>query len=341
MQYTGTTKATSEQEVRARVSGRLEAIYFKDGNFVKKGQPLFKIEQTQYKATLNAAIAKKEGDIAAQKLAKADVDRYAPLVEEGLAPRATLEQHQARYAELSAQILADDAQIESAKLSLDYTVVTAPISGRASARRVDIGNLVGYGDSTLLTTIVKIDPIYVYFNPPESDVQRITKFAAKSTLDAFIELKGDKRGLLKAERLNGFVDFADNTVDPLTSTITMRASIANPDQRLMPDTFVYVNVFITDEIPLLMVPPQAVYEDQLSKFVYIDSNGTAERRDVKTGFSTRFYTVVSEGLEGGEHLIINGLMKLRPGSSVTATDVTQTKGMAAVIKENHLLPGQD
>lgn len=109
----------------------------------------------------------------------------------------------------------------------------------------------------------------------------------------------------------------------------------------MPGTFVYVNVFITDEIPLLMVPPQAVYEDQLSKFVYIDSNGTAERRDVKTGFSTRFYTVVSEGLEGGEHLIINGLMKLRPGSSVTATDVTQTKGMAAVIKENHLLPGQD
>lgn len=340
LQYTGTTKASSEQEVRARVSGRLEAIYFKDGESVKKGQPLFKIEQTQYRAALDAAKARKARDIASLKLAKADVDRYLPLVKEGLAPRATLEQYQARYAELKAQILADDAQIESAKLNLDYTIVTAPISGRASARRVDVGNLVGYGESTLLTTIVKMDPIYVYFNPPASDAQRIAQFADKTTLDAFVELKGDKRGLLKPQRLNGFVDFANNTVDPLTSTITMRASIANPDQRLLPGTFVYINVFITDKISLLMVPPQAVYEDQLSKFVYIDANGTAQRRNIKTGFSTRFYTVVSEGLKDGEHLIINGLMKLRPGVRVNATDVTQTKGMAAVFKENHLLPGQ-
>lgn len=341
MQYTATTKASSEQEVRARVSGRLEALYFHDGQFVKKNAPLFKIEQDQYKAALDVALARKERDVASQNLAKADVDRYAPLVDEGLAPRATLEQHQARYAELTAQILADDAEIEKAKLDLDYTIVKAPISGRVSTRRVDVGNLVGFGESTLLTTIMQIDPIYAYFNPPESDVQIISKIASKEKLDAFIEVKGGGMALLETKRLNGFIDFSDNTVDPLTSTITMRAVIDNPNQLVMPGTFVYVHVFITDKIPLVMVPPQVIFEDQLGKYVYVDTNGSAERRNITSGFSTRFYSVVTEGLEGGEKIVINGLMKLRPGARLTATDATETKGMMAIIRENKLLPDQE
>ena len=340
VQYTGTTKATSEQDVRARVPGRLEAIYFNDGDFVEKDTPLFKIEQTQYKASLDAALARKERDIASQALAKANVDRYTPLVKEGLAPRATLEEYQARYAELSAQILADEADIASARLQLSYTVVRAPIAGRTSARRVDVGNLVGQGEATLLTTIMKIDPIYAYFNPPETDVQRIFAMASKPKLDAYIEVQQGAFPV-KEKRLSGYVDFSNNTVDPLTSTITVRAIIDNPEKLAMPGTFVYVNVFVTDKIPLLMVPPQIVFEDQMGKFVYVDQNGTAERRSVKTGFSTRFYSVVTDGLKDGEHVIVNGLMKLRPGRTVAATDVTETKGMMAVIRENDLLPGQE
>lgn len=341
VQYTATTKATSEQDVRARVAGRLEAVYFKDGDFVEKGTPLFKIEQTQYKASLDAALARKERDIASQALAKANVDRYTPLVEEGLAPRATLEEYQARYAELSAQILADDADIASARLQLSYTVVRAPIAGRTSARRVDVGNLVGQGEATLLTTIMQLDPIYAYFNPPETDVQRIFAMASKQKLDAYIDVPNGGTFPLKQVRLDGHVDFSDNTVNPLTSTITVRAIIDNPKKLVMPGTFVYVNVFVTDKIPLIMVPPQIVFEDQMGQYVYVDQNGTAVRRNVKSGFSTRFYTVVTDGLKGGEHVIINGLMKLRPDRKVTATDVTQTKGMMAVIRENDLLPGQE
>lgn len=341
VQYTGTTKAYNEQEVRARVSGRLEKIYFNDGSFVKKNAPLFKIEQAQYIAALDAARARKQRDIASQELAKADVDRYTPLVNEGLAPRATLEQYQARYAEFSAQILADEADIAGARLQLDYTIVRAPVSGRVSARRVDIGNLVGYSEPTLLTTIMQINPIYVYFNPPEEDVQRIFKFASKRRLDAFIEVQSTALGSSQTERLDGYVDFSDNTVDPLTSTITVRAVIDNPKQQVMPGAFVYVDIFVTDKVPLLMVPPQVVFEDQLGKFVYIDNNGTAERRNVSTGFSTRFYTVVTNGLENGEHVVINGLMKVRAGTKLNATDVTDTKGMMAIIRQNHLLPEQE
>ena len=188
---------------------------------------------------------------------------------------------------------------------------------------------------------MQLDPIYAYFNPPETDVQRIFAMASKQKLDAYIEVQKGGTFPLKQVRLDGHVDFSDNTVNPLTSTITVRAIIDNPKKLVMPGTFVYVNVFVTDKIPLIMVPPQIVFEDQMGRYVYVDQNGTAARRNVKTGFSTRFYSVVTDGLKGGEHVIINGLMKLRPDRKVAATDVTQTKGMMAVIRENHLLPGQE
>ena len=155
MPYTGKTQASSSQEVRARVQGILEEIYYKDGENVKKGQKLFKIEQTDYIANLNTAKAKKRRDLATLKLAKADVNRYEPLVKEGLAPRVTLEQYQAQVSTVEADIASDNATIRQAELELSYTIIKAPIDGQASRRLVDIGNLVGKGESTVLTTINK------------------------------------------------------------------------------------------------------------------------------------------------------------------------------------------
>jgi RND family efflux transporter MFP subunit len=341
LQYTGKTKASSEQEVRARVSGRLEAVYFRDGERVKKGQKLFKIEQKQYKAELDAALAQKKRGEASLGLAKADVNRYTPLVEEGLAPRATLEQHQARYEELKAQLLADQAKIDEARLQLSYTVVRAPVTGKVSARRVDVGNLVGYGEPTLLTTILRIDPIYAYFAPTEADVQLIARYRSKTKLDAFIEVRGSMDELLHRKRHNGYIDFADNTVDPLTSTVTMRATIDNPEGDVYPGTFVYVNMFVTDKVPLIMVPPQSLFEDQLGTFVYtVDENGSAARTNVSTGMQSRYYTVIKEGLKGGKKVIVSGLMKLKPGIRVVPTDVTASKGVYAVLEANGLMPAE-
>jgi len=333
--FTGKTRASSHQEVRARVAGVLEKVYFKDGQKVKKGEKLFKIEQAPYIASLNAAKAQKAQDEAALALAKADVARYTPLVKEGLAPRATLEQYQAKLASLRAAIQGDRAKIREAKIKLDYTIVRAPISGRVSARIVDVGNLVGQGESTLLTTIMSIDPIYAYFSPSQNDVRVMQKYTEKQKPDAFIEVESSLGDI----RLDGYVDFANNSVDPLTSTITMRATINNPDDKVLPGTFVYVNVFVTDKQKFKMIPPEVIFNDQLGKYVYIvDNNSTVKRADIKTGYATRYYVSVKEGLKDGDKLIVSALMKLKPGRKVKATDVTKEQGIDAVLEKNNLIP---
>jgi len=341
IQYTGMTKASSDQEIRARVSGRLQKIYFKDGDAVKKGDKLFLIEQSQYKSDLKSAKAKKRKDQAALKLAAADVKRYKPLVEDGLAPRATLEQHEARYGEYVAAIAVDNAAIQNAELELSYTLIKAPVSGQVSTRRVDVGNLVGYGESTVLTTIVQTDKIYTYFSPTESEVQRIYKFRSQKDLPAFIEVRGQGEEVLKRKRLDGFVDFSNNTVDPLTSTISMRATIDNKENAVYPGTFVYINILVSDKFKFIMVPPQSIFEDQLSKFVYtVDGNNTAHRTGVKVGMSTRYYTIISKGLKEGDKVVVSGLMKIKDKRNLKPTDATQTKGICAVLKKNKLIPEQ-
>ena len=339
LEYTGMTKASSDQEIRARVSGRLEKIFFKDGAYVKKGDKLFLIEQATYKSNLQSTKAKKRQDEASLKLAKADVERYKPLVEDGLAPRATLEQNEARYGELMATISADEAAIANAELELSYTQVIAPVSGQASARRVDIGNLVGYGESTVLTTIVQSDTIYTYFSPSESDVQRIYKFRSAKDLPAFIEVHGQGEDVLKRKRLHGFVDFSNNTVDPLTSTISMRATIDNKEQSVYPGTFVYLNLFLTDKFNFIMVPPQAIFEDQMGKFVYtVDENSKAKRTSVKTSLSSRYYTAIAGDIKDGDKVVISGLMKVRQGRLLEPKDMTETKNIMHVMRENNLIP---
>ena len=336
--FTGKTRASSHQEVRARVSGVLEKVYFKDGQNVKKGEKLFLIEQDQYIASLNAAKAQKAQDEAALALAKADVARYTPLVQEGLAPRATLEQYQAKLASLKAAIEGDKAKIKEAKIKLDYTIVRAPISGRVSARMVDVGNLVGQGEATLLTTIMKINPIYAYFSPSQNDVRIMQRYKDKKNPDAFIEVSSSLGDI----RLDGYVDFSNNTVDPLTSTITMRAVIKNPQDKVLPGTFVYVNVFVTDKHKFKMIPPEVIFNDQLGKYVYIvDNNATVKRADITTGYSTRYYVSVKKGLKDGDRVIVSALMKLKPGRKVEAKDVTQTQGINAILKKNNLIPKKD
>ena len=335
--FTGKTRASSHQEVRARVSGILEKIYFKDGDYVKKGQKLFKIQQDEYIAALNGAKAKEAQDKAALALAKADVQRYTPLVKEGLAPRATLEQYQAKLASLNAAILGDAAKIKEAQIQLSYTIIKAPISGKVSARHVDVGNLIGQGESTLLTTIVRYNPLYAYFSPSQNDAMIMQKYRDKKDLDAFIEYKGANEDI----RLDGYVDFSNNTVDPLTSTITMRAIIKNPNTQILPGTFVYVNVFISEKYKFKMIPPEIIMDDQLGKYVYIvDNNASVKRADITTGYGTRYYVSVQKGLKDGDRVIISGLIKLRPGMKVKAIDVTKEKGIDAIIKENKLIPPQ-
>lgn len=342
MQYTGKTQASSSQEVRARVSGILEEVYYKDGQQVKKGQNLFKIEDDDYVAALDTVKAIKRRDEASLKLAIADVNRYMPLVKDGLAPRVTLEQYEAQVESLKADLMSDNAKIRQAKLELSYTLVKAPIDGLASRRLIDVGNLVGQNDSTLLTTINNTDPLYAYFAPSEEDFQKIAQFRERDILEAYIEINYNSVGL-KSQRLFGKVNFSDNTVDPGTSTVSMRAEIANKNHSVFPGTFVYVNVFVTDKFELLGVPPQVLFEDQRGKYLYIlDENSQAMRVYVKPVYESRFFVLIKDDtLKDGDQVIINGLLRLKPGVKITPTDVTETKGLDAVIKQNKLVPTQD
>ncbi len=339
MQYTGMTKASSDQEIRTRVSGRLEKVYFKDGAYVHKGDKLFLIEQSQYKSNLQSAIAKKSRDEASLTLAKANVKRFKPLVEDGLAPHATLEEHEAKMGELIAAIASDEAAIKNAKLELSYTIIKAPVSGHVSTRLVDVGNIVGYGESTLLTTIVQTNKIYAYFSPTESQVQKIYKFRSRDELPAFIEVHGQGEDILKRKRLNGFVDFSNNTVDPLTSTISMRATIDNKSLSVYPGTFVYINIFVTDKFNFILLPPQCIFEDQQGKFVYtVSSDNKAVRTNITTNLTSRYYTSISSGLKDGDKVVISGLMKVKKDSLLSTKDVTDTKGIMAVMKKHKLIP---
>ncbi len=342
IEYTGKTEASKRIEVRARVAGRLEKVFFKEGESLEKGQKLFEIEKTTYEAGVEQAKAKLEGDLASLKLAKADVARYVPLVEEGLAPRVTLEQNEARALELEAVIKSDRAHLVEAELQLSYTDVVAPISGRIGKMHVDVGNIVGYSEKTLLTTIVYDNPMYAYFNPPEEQYLIMRQYRSKEKLDARVRVPSKIEKLLKRDQYKGFVDFSDNRVDRMTSTITMRAAVSNDKHDLMEGTFVYVNVFVTDEVPFLMVPPSVVQEDQLGSYVYlVDKQNMAKRADITRGFEGRDYLMVSKGIEDGARVIISGLAKLRPGLKVEPKDVTDTKGVFAVMEQKQMVPEKE
>ena len=340
--FTGKTEATKRVEVRARVSGRLDQVLFTEGDYVEEGAPLFVLEKDTYEAALALAQAQLQQNEASLKLARADVERYKPLVAEDLAPRATLEQYEAKEGELVAAIKASEATIKDAELNLSYTEVTAPISGRVSRKLVDIGNIVGYGEQTILTTIVSDDPMYAYFNPTESQFQIMRTHKSQDQMSARVTVSGDANSLVKREPLRGKVDFTDNRVDNMTGTISMRAQVANADHSLLEGTFVYVEVMVTDQASFLVIPPGVVQEDQQGSYVYVlDENSSAKRVNIKSGYESRYFLIVTEGLEGGEQILVSGFAKIRQGVKLTPTDATDKKSVKATLKKQGMLDTEE
>ncbi|MEA1916689.1 MAG: efflux RND transporter periplasmic adaptor subunit, partial [Campylobacterota bacterium] len=237
-----------------------------------------------------------------------------------------------------ATIQDDQAQIDRALIELDYTKIKAPISGKISNRLVDVGNLVGYDGPTKLTTINQIDPLYTYFSPSTQEVQIMNKYKEFKKMPTFIEVKNSSE-YLKRGRLNGYVDFENNTVDPLTSTVNMRATLKNDKNEYLAGTFVYINLFVTDKKKFIMLPPDVIFESQLGKYVYVvDENSSANRVIVKTGYTSRFYTQIVDGLKDGDRVIVNAFMKLKEKLKVVPNDVTSTQGIDAIIAKNNLIP---
>lgn len=350
-EFTGRMDAAETVDVRARVSGYLDEINFTDGQEVKQGDLLFQIDPRPFQASLKYA----EGEEARWKAklaqAKADVERYAKLVPTGAATQQDLDKAIANEGEATAAIQSAQATIDRANLDLVYAKITAPLSGQISRAKISKGNLVR-ADGDMLTTIVSLDPIYVYFNVNERTMLQFRERAKASvpptasqpdirTLKVPVYI-----GLANEEGYphEGVINFADNKVDPSTGTISVRGTFDNSLRTFKPGLFARVRVPLADPFKALLVTDRAIATDQSQKFVYVvDDKNIAQYRAVKLGrLEDDGLRVVAEGLRPGDSVIVTGIQRARPGKPVTPQRVEMPRvGTRAESPPATTAPGKD
>jgi RND family efflux transporter MFP subunit len=338
--YEGRIDSPETVEVRARVRGHLTKVNFQDGQQLKKGDPMFEIDARPYQATLDAALAKQAGAEAALELAKKEYNRSASLARTGASSREELEVWTAKQAVAVAERQKALADVEQAKLDLDFTKIAAPIDGKASRTQVTEGNLVNAGaGESLLTTITSVDPMYVYFDVDERALLRYKQHfrAGKSATTTIKELQIPITVGLEGEKgfpHAGVIDFADNKVNPSTGTIQVRGVLQNPNRILEAGMRARVRVPVSDPNKSLMITERAVGTDQGRKFVYVvNDQGVAERRDVSLGRLSDGLQVVTEGLKPEDWVIVNGIQRVRDGVKVERKPVPMPGGPAVATNQ--------
>jgi RND family efflux transporter MFP subunit len=338
-QYTGRIEAVETVEVRARVRGELKKIHFEDGALVKAGDPLFDLDPRTYKASLNVALAKKANAEAQLKLAEAEVDRTRTLYATKAAAASELESWIAKKGVALAEVRQTEAEIDRAQFDVEFTQIKAPISGKISRPLVTTGNLVNAGGGdTLLTTIVSVHPIYVYFDVDELALKKYRERRAKEVgasakdkdpvIPVSLGLIGDEGRFSR----QGTIDFAENRLNPATGTIRVRAVFPNKDGQLTPGQFARVKVPTGTPYKGLLVTDQAIGIDQGQKYLLIvNSQNKAEYRAVTPGRLDGDLRIFKPGagLNPGERVIVNGVQRVRPGIEVKPERVDMPTRSAA------------
>jgi RND family efflux transporter MFP subunit len=324
-EYVGRFVAFDYVEVRARVSGYLETIHFKDGQLVKEGDLLFTIDQRPFEASLDQVKAAVEQAKANLAFAESDLKRGESLRTGTTITQQALDQRLQASRVAAASVTAQEASLKQAELDLNYTELKAPVSGRIGDRRVSIGNLVTggtAGNTTLLATIASIDPIRFEFTMDEASYLRYLRMAtAAGSLTA-------NRGMTLPVRLKlidedaytheGKIDFVDNAIDRSSGTIRGRAEFANADGKLTPGMFGRIQIPTSAPAEALLVPDAAVGTEQVRKFVYaVGPDNVATPKYVTLGQLIDNMRVIKSGLDANDTIIVNGLMRVRPGAKVT------------------------
>jgi RND family efflux transporter MFP subunit len=321
-EYPGRLEAVDMVEIRARVTGYLESVHFKEGAEVKKGDLLFVIDTRPYQAALEKSEAELSQALTRSQLASNDLARSERLLKVKAISEEEADSRAKAAREAEAAISWARSELQMARLNVEYTHVTAPISGRIGRKMVTEGNLVNgnQGQSSLLTTIVSQDPIYCYFPADEKAVLKYQTLAreGKSTDMASgesiceLELANEKNFPRK-----GHVDFIDNQIDPATGTLRVRAVFSNPDRTLQPGLFARVRIPASGLYEALLVPAAAIGTDQNQKYVLtVNPKHVVEYKAVALGPMIGQMQVVRSGLTPDERVIVNGLMSARPGSPV-------------------------
>ena len=317
-EYVGRVRARQFVEVRARVEGYLEKMLFEEGKKVERNQPLFIINQDIYRARVDKAAAQLKKDAAQELKTGRDVERLRPLYEQNAASQLDLDNAVAAYESAKANVAMSRADLAQAELELSYTTVRSPITGYISERYADIGALVGAGTKALLATVVASDTVLVdfsltaldYLRSQQRNVRLGEQDTSRSWQPSIIVTLADNS--VYPER--GIVDFADPQVDPKTGTFGVRASIANPDRKLLPGQFTKVKLLLDMREDAVVVPVKAVEIEKGGAHVYVmRRDSTAEKRLIETGPEFGNYVVVERGLGPNELVVTEGYHKLTPG----------------------------
>lgn len=328
--FTGQFEPLESVEVRARVSGYLESINFTDGQLVKNGDLLFVIEPRPYELALETSKAQLSQSEAELQLAQAQLDRTAQLRKNDYATKETYDERVSQVAIAAAARDSAMASVNQAQLNLDYTRVTAPVSGRMGRHEVSIGNLVmggTTGSTTLLTTIVSLDPIWLTFNVSEGDGMTYKRLVQKGEIRSARDNTVKVEGQLMDEKtwpLKGTIDFVDNQYNRSSGTIRVRAAFPNPDLFITPGQFGRVRVPMSQLRPTILVPDAAVVTDQSVKVLFtVTADGTVVPKQVELGAVTDDgLRIIRSGITPDDRVIINGLLRARPGAKVTPEDGT-------------------
>jgi RND family efflux transporter MFP subunit len=325
-EYTGQFAAVDYVEVRARVGGYLDSVNFKDGQMVAKGDLLFVIDPRPFEIALASAKAQVGETTARLDLANRQLGRAGQLRQNDFMSAATFDQRNAETRGAASAVESARAAVRQAELNLVFTQVTAPLGGRTSRHMVSVGNLVNGGDTgtgttTLLTTIVSLDPIYFYFDMSEAQYLAYQRAVAagklKSTRDNEVEVSAhlvDEKDWPHPGRMS----FVDNQVDRGAGTIRARAQFANPGFFITPGQFARIRVPGSEPYQAILIPDSALVTDQSRKQVLVvKDDGTVEARIVRPGPSYEGLRIIRKGLAASDRIIINGLMRARPGAKVT------------------------
>ncbi len=330
LEFTGTTRAFEEAEVRARVSGFLQSMHFTPGTMVQEEDLLFVIDPREYKAGFNAAKAEVESAKAQLQRAEIELDRAERLFEQKAGAEAEVVKWRGERDVAAAAVARAKARLERARLDLSYTTVKAPITGRVSRNYVDLGNLVGEGEPTLLTTVTRYDPMYVYFNLNERDLLKVMEMFREETeeknLDSGTQSDGVAEiplflGLATEEDYphQGTYDFGESSVDPGTGTLQLRGVFPNPGPVpvLVPGLFTRLRMPIDKRANALLVTERAIGADQSGRYLLaVNSENVVEKRLIRMGQLVDGLRVIEEGLQPGEWVVVNGLQRARPGAKV-------------------------
>lgn len=315
--FSGKTEAFQDVIITPRVVGELKEVLFKDGDIVKKGQTLFKIDDSEYQAVLAQKVATLKKNEASLALAIANLNRYEPLVKKQLAPREKLDELIANKKQLEATVNADKSSIKQAQLNVDYCTIVSPIDGQIGKSLIDIGNIVN--SSSKLANIIQSEYLKVNFNPSSNEVSLINKYKSQEKPEVkVIPEKTDNKAL----QLKGVIDFVDNVTNQTTGTVAMRAKIDNQQKVLFPGTFVEIELFITDQIPIIAVHPNNISQNQLGSYVLVvTTDNKIATRQIVISYSNKDLVIVKEGLKEGDKVIVSATNRLRNNQSVKTVEV--------------------